>query len=89
MLNFFKKNKSYKLYVVVSGNSINIEKVNDFVFLKKLMGDGVVIIFNSDVVVVFCNGKVIVFIELKYVFGMVLDEGVEILVYIGIDIVSL
>ncbi|EQG76651.1 glucose-specific phosphotransferase enzyme IIA component [Clostridioides difficile DA00165] len=89
MLNFFKKNKSYKLHAVVSGNSINIEKVNDSVFSKKLMGDGVAIIPNSNVVVAPCNGKVTVLTESKHAFGMVSDEGVEILVHIGIDTVSL
>ena len=43
MLNFFKKNKSYKLEATVSGNSINIEKVNDSMFSKKLMGDGILL----------------------------------------------
>ncbi|HBF2825780.1 TPA: PTS glucose transporter subunit IIA [Clostridioides difficile] len=89
MLNFFKKNKSYKLHAVVSGNSINIEKVNDSVFSKKLMGDGVAIIPNSNVVVAPCNGKVTVLTESKHAFGIVSDEGVEILVHIGIDTVSL
>ncbi|EQE30148.1 phosphoenolpyruvate-dependent sugar phosphotransferase system, EIIA 1 family protein [Clostridioides difficile CD34] len=47
----------------MSGNSINIEKVNDSVFSKKLMGDGVAIIPNSNVVVAPCNGKVTVLTE--------------------------
>lgn len=89
MLNFFKKNKSYKLHAVVSGNCINIEKVNDSVFSKRLMGDGVAIIPNSNVVVAPCNGKVTVLTESKHAFGMVSDEGVEILVHIGIDTVNL
>ena len=53
------------------------------------MGDGVAIIPNSNVVVAPCNGKVTVLTESKHAFGMVSDEGVEILVHIGIDTVSL
>lgn len=36
MLSFFKKNKNYKICAAVSGNSINIEKVNDATFSQKL-----------------------------------------------------
>lgn len=89
MLNFFKKNKSYKLHAVVSGNSINIEKVNDSMFSKKLMGDGMAIIPNNDVVVAPCDGKITVLPESKHAFGMVSDDGVELLVHIGIDTVNL
>lgn len=89
MLNFFKKNKSYRVYAVVSGNSINIEKVNDSMFSKKLMGDGVAIIPSSDVVVAPCDGKITVLTETKHAFGIVSDDGVEILVHIGIDTVNL
>ena len=69
MLNFFKKNKSYKIHAVVSGNSINIEKVNDSMFSKKLMGDGIAIIPNSDVVVAPCDGKINVLTELSMLLG--------------------
>ncbi len=89
MLSFFKKNKSYKIHAAVSGNSIKIEKVNDSVFSKKLMGDGIAIIPNSNVVVAPCDGKITVLTESKHAFGMVSDDGVEILVHIGIDTVNL
>ena len=61
MLNFFKKNKSYKLEATVSGNSINIEKVNDSMFSKKLMGDGIAIIPNNDIALAPCDGKILYF----------------------------
>ncbi len=73
----------------MSGNSINIEKVNDSMFSKKLMGDGIAIIPNSDVVVAPCDGKINVLTETKHAFGIVSDDGVEILVHIGIDTVNL
>lgn len=89
MLSFFKKNKNYKICAAVSGKSINIEKVNDATFSQKLMGDGVAIIPNSNIVVAPCNGKITVLPESKHAFGIVSDDGVEILVHIGIDTVSL
>ena len=89
MLNFFEKNKGYKLKATVSGNSINIEKVNDSMFSKKLMGDGIAIIPNNDIALAPCDGKITVLPESKHAFGIVTDEGVEILVHIGIDTVNL
>ena len=69
MLNFFKKNKSYKLEATVSGNSINIEKVNDSMFSKKLMGDGIAIIPNNDIALAPCDGKITVLPESKHAYG--------------------
>ena len=89
MLNFFKKNKSYKLEATVSGNSINIEKVNDSMFSKKLMGDGIAIIPDNGIVVAPCDGKITVLPESKHAFGILSDDGVEVLVHIGVDTVNL
>ena len=89
MLNFFKKNKSYKLEATVSGNSINIEKVNDSMFSKKLMGDGIAIIPDNGIVVAPCDGKITVLPESRHAFGILSDDGVEVLVHIGVDTVDL
>ena len=89
MLNFFKKNKSHKLEATVSGNSINIEKVNDSMFSKKLMGDGIAIIPNNDIALAPCDGKITVLPESKHAFGILSDDGVEVLVHIGVDTVDL
>lgn len=55
----------------MSGNSINIDKVNDSMFWKKLVSDWVAIIPSSDVVVVSCDGKINVLTETKHGFGRV------------------
>lgn len=89
MLGFFKKNKNYKIQAVVDGSSIDIEKVNDSTFSQKIMGDGMAIIPSNDIVVAPCDGKITVLPESKHAFGMVSDDGVELLVHIGIDTVNL
>ena len=92
MLSFLKKNKknkNYKILAVVNGSSINIEKVNDATFSQKMMGEGIAIIPSSDVVVAPCDGKITVLPESRHAFGMVSEDGVEILVHIGIDTVDL
>lgn len=89
MLSFFKKNKNYKIQAVVNGTTINIEKVNDSTFSQKLMGEGVAIIPHDDIVVAPCDGKITVLPESKHAFAIVSDDGVEILVHVGIDTVAL
>ena len=89
MLGFFKKNKNYKIQAVVDGSSIDIEKVNDSTFSQKIMGDGMAIIPSNDIVVAPCDGKITVLPESKHAFGMISDDGVELLVHIGIDTVNL
>lgn len=89
MFKFLKKEKSYKICAVVNGNSINIEEVKDTTFSQKIMGDGVAIIPNSNTIVAPCDGKITVLPESRHAFGIVSDNGIEILVHIGIDTVNL
>ena len=89
MFSFLRKKQSYKMKAVVSGTSINMEDVNDVTFSQKLMGEGIAIIPNSDTVISPCDGKINALPESKHAFGIVSDDGVEILVHIGIDTVNL
>ena len=89
MLSFLKRNKNYKIQAVVDGSSIDIEKVNDSTFSQKIMGDGIAIIPDNGVVVAPCDGKITVLPESKHAFGILSDDGVEVLVHIGVDTVDL
>ena len=89
VLSFLKRNKNYKIQAVVDGSSIDIEKVNDSTFSQKIMGDGIAIIPDNGVVVAPCDGKITVLPESKHAFGILSDDGVEVLVHIGVDTVDL
>ena len=89
MLSFLKRNKNYKIQAVVDGSSIDIEKVNDSTFSQKIMGDGIAIIPDNGIVVAPCDGKITVLPESKHAFGILSDDGVEVLVHIGVDTVDL
>lgn len=68
---------------------MNIEDVLDVVFFEKIVGDGVVICFVGDIIVVFVNGIIGKIFEINYVFLIEFEDGVELFVYFGIDIVEL
>lgn len=79
----------FKFYSPVKGKVIKLEKVNDLVFSQKLVGDGIAIQPSGDVVVAPCDGIIKLIFETNHAFVIVTDEGLEIIVHIGIDTVDL
>lgn len=66
-----------------------MSEVDDKVFSSLMMGDGVAFRFEGDQVCAPYNGKICMISETKHAFGMIDDNGVEILVHIGLDTVNL
>lgn len=87
MLNIFKK--WYNLVAPVSGRTLTLAEVPDQVFAQKMAGDGIAIEAEGDVVVAPADGKLTFIFRTNHAFGMTLDNGVEILVHVGIDTVTL
>ena len=87
----FKKNKKKNdLKAYVNGNLIGIDQVNDEVFSKKLMGDGIAIKPSSNEVYSPCDGQVTaVFESTEHAVGITLENGMEILIHCGLDTVNL
>jgi glucose-specific phosphotransferase system IIA component len=88
MFGFFKK-RGTEIVAVANGRVIPMEQVNDTAFSEKLLGDGVAIIPDGDIVVAPCSGKISMIADTGHAFGMECDNGMELLVHIGIDTVSL
>lgn len=91
MFNFFKKNsnKEVKIVAPVSGKTIDLSKVPDAVFSERLAGDGIAIEPTGDVIVAPCDGELTLVFKTLHAFGLTLENGIELLVHIGIDTVSL
>ena len=92
MFGFFlkkKANKADQLVAVADGKVIPMEEVADPVFSGKMMGDGVAVVPAGTTVVAPCDGKITMLAQTGHAFGMECDNGLEILVHIGIDTVSL
>lgn len=54
-----------------------------------MMGDGVAFRFEGSQICAPCDGKICMIAETKHAFGIVNDDGVELLVHIGLDTVKL
>jgi len=95
MFNFFNnsvkpaENRERKLFSAASGTVVPLETVPDETFSKRMLGDGVAVIPSDDVIVSPADGLVSMLYPAGHAFGMVLPNGVELLVHIGVDTVSL
>ena len=89
---FFKRKKkitdeSYGAFG--TGTVLSLEQVPDPVFAQKMMGDGYAIELTDGTIVAPSEGEVTVVFPTGHAYGIVREDGVEILVHLGIDTVQL
>ena len=72
-----------------TGKLITLEQVPDEVFSKKMLGDGIAIEVQDGLVVSPVKGKVLQIFPTNHAVGIMSDEGLEILIHLGIDTVEL
>lgn len=96
MLNIFKKNAGNtegdgKILAPFNGEVIAISECEDEVFAEKVLGDGVAVIPDgkSDTVLSPVNGKVVNVIDTLHAYGIESNDGIELLIHIGINTVEL
>lgn len=91
MFNFFRKStfNNNQLVAIVSGKSMSLENVPDPVFAEKMMGNGIAFDPEGDVIKAPANGEIIMIANTLHAIGMKLDNGMEILIHIGLDTVNL
>ncbi|ARU96065.1 N-acetylglucosamine-specific PTS transporter subunit IIBC [Tatumella citrea] len=77
------------LVAPVSGEVVALEQVPDEAFASKAVGDGLAIIPDSGTVVAPLNGTVVKIFETHHAFCLISDEGVEVIVHMGLDTVAL
>lgn len=90
--NLFKKKNdatAEEIIAPMNGKIIPLEEVPDPVFSQKMMGEGIGMIPEDGRVCSPINGKVILVPDTKHAVGLLSDEGVEILIHVGLDTVSL
>ena len=79
-----------ELKAFLSGKVIHLEEVPDDVFSKRISGDGLAIEPTDHTVVAPAAGTVsVVMQDSKHACGITLDNGMEILIHIGIDTVAM
>ena len=86
-----KKDKlpSTALTAITDGRLIPIEQVSDAVFAQKMLGDGVAILPQTAVITAPCAGRITMIYPTLHAFGMISQDGLEMLIHIGINTVKL
>ena len=72
-----------------NGRVTTVLEIPDEVFSEKILGDGVAIIPTSDEIVSPVDGEIVQIAETGHAFCIRSDDGVEILIHVGVDTVSL
>lgn len=84
-----KKDKKYELKTPMSGKVIKLSELHDDAFSCGAIGQGVGIIPNDGKVYAPVTGTITTLFPTKHAIGITSDEGIEILIHIGIDTVKL
>ena len=83
------KTTSNEIVALADGKMIALEKVDDEVFSKKIMGDGIAIQQTGNLIVAPASGTIRMMFPTMHAFGLVMENGIEILVHVGLDTVEL
>ena len=89
MFGFFKKNKKQVVVSPADGDIVELISVPDQVFSEKMAGDGIAIIPRSNTFVAPVSGVVSKIFSTNHAYSIKAKSGLEILVHIGLDTVSL
>ena len=83
------KGLTEEVYSVADGQVVALEQVKDPVFAQKMMGDGFAVEPANGNIVSPASGTVSSIFPTKHALGIVTEAGLEVLVHIGLDTVSL
>ncbi len=82
-------NKIEEIYAPIEGRVVLLEDMEDGVFSEKMVGDGLAIEPKTGIVTAPFAGTVSMVFDTKHALGFLSDNGVELLIHIGIDTVQL
>ncbi|RFU65445.1 PTS sugar transporter subunit IIA [Peribacillus glennii] len=86
---FGKKTSEEVITAPITGKLVQLEDVPDPVFSERMMGDGLAIDPVEGVVVAPLDARVLQVFPTKHAVGLETSNGIEILIHIGLETVSL
>lgn len=92
MFSFKKVSKDYEpntVYAPVDGEACPIEKMDDEVFADKMLGDGMYILPTCEKIFSPVSGVVANIADTFHAYNIITTDGLELMLHIGIDTVSL
>ncbi|MGN0373503.1 MAG: PTS transporter subunit IIBC [Enterocloster sp.] len=78
-----------KILSPATGKAVTLEQVPDPVFSQKIIGDGIAVIPSEGRIVSPVTGEVVSVADTLHAYGFRTEEGLELLVHIGLETVSL
>lgn len=78
-----------KIYSPVKGEIVPLKSVNDVAFSNGLLGDGIAVYPEDDTITAPSDGYISALFPTLHAIGIITNDGVEILIHIGIDTVEL
>ena len=89
MFGLFKKEKSDVFTAPVTGQLMPLDALNDGVFSEKMMGEGYAVAPEEQAVYAPIAGTISSVFPTKHAIGITSDEGLEVLVHMGLDTVEM
>ncbi len=89
MSNQEKQNVLTTILAPLTGKTVSLSEVPDPVFAEKVIGDGIAIIPEEGKIVSPVDGEVSSIAETGHAYGFTADNGLEVLVHVGLETVSL
>ena len=81
--------KEVNLLLPISGTVVALTEVNDYLFNKKIMGEGAAVKPVDNFVYSPVDGEIILVYDAKHAIAVKTEEGLQILIHVGIDSVKL
>lgn len=86
---FRKKVNELEIFKCAQGDIVPIENVPDSVFADKLLGDGIAINPSDGEIISPIDGQVVMIQDSLHAIGIQSEDGIEILIHVGLDTVEL
>jgi sugar PTS system EIIA component len=81
--------KEINLLLPITGKVVALTEVNDYLFNKKIMGEGAAIKPSDNFVYSPVDGEIVLVYDAKHAIAIKTAEGLQILIHVGIDSVKL